>query len=123
MSQVPTHRDCGAFPYLGTCSALTNIVVNSGLQSRSLLEELLAGVTKARDDVVSSAASRKPKIVLKIAPDLTEQDIHDIAEVVKTSAVDGVIVSNTTISRPPSLTDRESLGHYKSPSTMLNSEH
>ncbi|KAH8106999.1 Dihydroorotate dehydrogenase-domain-containing protein [Cristinia sonorae] len=75
-----------------------------GLQTRSLLEELLAGVVEARD-AASATASRKPKIVLKIAPDLTEKDVIDIAEAVRASNIDGVIVSNTTISRPPHLRD------------------
>ncbi|OCH91410.1 hypothetical protein OBBRIDRAFT_792344 [Obba rivulosa] len=77
-----------------------------GMQTRTLLEELLAGAKKARDEVVNTEGeSRKPKLVLKIAPDLEESEVADIAEVVRTSGVDGVIVSNTTIRRPPSLHD------------------
>ncbi|THH33945.1 hypothetical protein EUX98_g200 [Antrodiella citrinella] len=75
-----------------------------GLQTRSLLEELLAGVSQARDEA-SLTLAQKPKIVLKIAPDLTEVEIVDIAEAVRASNVDGVIVSNTTISRPSHLRD------------------
>ena len=73
-----------------------------------MLEELLAGVTQARD-AVNATSSHKPKIVLKIAPDLAESDVIDIAEAVRASNVDGVIVSNTTISRPSHLRDREYL--------------
>ena len=74
------------------------------MQSRSLLQELLSGVLKARDEVVSAhSLSQKPKLVLKIAPDLTEDEIADVAAAVRTSGVDGVIVSNTTIKRPDSL--------------------
>ena len=81
--------------------------VRRGLQTRALLEELLAGVTQARDEASVAAQSRKPKIVLKIAPDLTESDVVDIAEAVRASNIDGVIVSNTTISRPSHLRDGE----------------
>ncbi|KAF8892068.1 dihydroorotate dehydrogenase [Infundibulicybe gibba] len=75
-----------------------------GLQNRDLLEDLLSGVTKARDELAPSAlTSRKPKLVLKIAPDLNESQLVEIAEVIRHSGIDGVIVSNTTVQRPKSL--------------------
>lgn len=84
-----------------------------GLQSRGLLEELLVGITKERDALpmeVQTLTRRRPRIVLKIAPDLNDAELKDIAEAVKAaSGVDGVIVSNTTIQRPPSLSDRMSI--------------
>ena len=73
------------------------------MQTRSLLQELLSGVVKARDEV---SVNHKPKLVLKIAPDLTADEIADIAAAVRITGVDGVIVSNTTIKRPSNLTDR-----------------
>ncbi|KAJ7252742.1 Dihydroorotate dehydrogenase-domain-containing protein [Mycena haematopus] len=72
-----------------------------GLQNRDLLEALLAGVTRAREEL--PVPTHKPKVVLKIAPDLTESQLVEIAEVVENSAIDGVIVSNTTTQRPSSL--------------------
>ncbi|KAG5724884.1 hypothetical protein E4T56_gene12563 [Termitomyces sp. T112] len=75
-----------------------------GLQNRDLLEKLLDGVTKARDDLpVSDLTSTRPKLLLKLSPDLDEAQIIDIADVIKKSKIDGVIVSNTTIQRPKSL--------------------
>ena len=53
-----------------------------------------------------SHVARAPKLVVKIAPDLSEPELLDIATVIKESEVDGVIVSNTTISRPSSLVNR-----------------
>tara|TARA_R110000765_G_scaffold72010_4_gene139847 strand:- start:3562 stop:4605 length:1044 start_codon:yes stop_codon:yes gene_type:complete len=41
---------------------------------------------------------RKP-ILLKIAPDLTDSQLFDIIEIVNTTKIDGVIATNTTISR------------------------
>ncbi|WP_405410031.1 quinone-dependent dihydroorotate dehydrogenase [Maribacter sp. Asnod1-A12] len=41
---------------------------------------------------------RKP-ILLKIAPDLTDSQLLDIIEIVKTTSIDGIIATNTTISR------------------------
>ena len=67
-----------------------------GLQDRDALEELLSRALAARAD-----AAAEPPVLLKIAPDLDDEALHDIAEVVIAAGIDGVIVSNTTISRPP----------------------
>ncbi len=67
-----------------------------GLQDRGALEELLGRVAAARKE-----ADAQPPILLKIAPDLDDEALQDIAEVVLSAEIDGVIVSNTTISRPP----------------------
>lgn len=65
------------------------------LQSRAELEQLLARLNAARQ-----AAAMKPPMLLKIAPDLSEEEIEDIAVCCEGGAVDGIIVSNTTLSRP-----------------------
>jgi dihydroorotate dehydrogenase len=62
------------------------------LQDRGALEELVAAVTEAR------GAEAAP-VFLKVAPDLERADIDDIAAVAM-GRLDGLIVSNTTISRP-----------------------
>lgn len=109
MCQVPIHQACGKSAVKEISSFLNNFIGDSGLQNRDVLEKLLAGVTKARDDLKPSVlTSRKPKIVLKIAPDLGESQIIDMAEVIRNSKIDGVIVSNTTIQRPKTLINRTS---------------
>ena len=72
------------------------------LQGRGPLEALIGRVQEA----VSKLPAKKP-LLLKIAPDLTEDDRKDIAEVALTSGLDGLICSNTTIERPASLTSAE----------------
>lgn len=77
-----------------------------GLQNRGMLEELLAEVVKTKNALGERKDGWKwarPKILLKIAPDLSVAELQDIAEVVRASGVDGVIVSNTTVQRPSSL--------------------
>ncbi|TFK40001.1 Dihydroorotate dehydrogenase-domain-containing protein [Crucibulum laeve] len=75
-----------------------------GLQNRDHLKGLLESVVKARDELTPSVVTfRKPKLVLKIAPDLDEAQLVDMAEVIRGSNIDGVIVSNTTIQRPSHL--------------------
>lgn len=66
------------------------------MQAREQLGELLSRVMAAR-----AAATAQPPVFLKIAPDLVEAELEDIAAEVTEKQVDGVIVSNTTISRPP----------------------
>ncbi len=65
------------------------------LQSRSELQTLLDRLNEAR-----AKQHRRPPMLLKIAPDLREDELEDIALCCGNSAVDGIIVSNTTISRP-----------------------
>lgn len=70
------------------------------LQGRGALAGLVAAVIAARAEAAPAAP---PPLLLKIAPDLTEADKHDIAEVALGSGLDGLIVSNTTIARPATL--------------------
>jgi dihydroorotate dehydrogenase len=64
------------------------------LQSDEALKKLLGAVLKAR----SKAKVRVP-VLLKIAPDLDEKALDGIAKVIGKTDLDGLIVSNTTISR------------------------
>jgi dihydroorotate dehydrogenase len=71
------------------------------LQTRAMLDSLLRRVVAARDRTGIAAP-----LLLKIAPDLTSDERHDIAEVALAAHIDGLIVSNTTIARPASLRGR-----------------
>jgi dihydroorotate dehydrogenase len=65
------------------------------LQSAAELPALLKGLNDAR-----KAQSHKVPMLLKIAPDLEAEEMQAIAECCLDAAVDGVIISNTTLSRP-----------------------
>ena len=65
-----------------------------GLQSRAELEQLLGRLNDER-----AKQARQPPMLLKIAPDLREDELQDIAAACSGGAVDGIIVSNTTLSR------------------------
>ncbi|HZY13802.1 MAG TPA: quinone-dependent dihydroorotate dehydrogenase [Beijerinckiaceae bacterium] len=65
------------------------------LQQAAALNELLTRVMEARD----RAALRRP-LLLKIAPDLSLEELDAIVRVARDRKIDGMIVSNTTISRP-----------------------
>ena len=64
------------------------------LQEKEPLSELLQTLQNRNN----SKEKRKP-ILLKIAPDLTDEQLLDIIEIVETTKIDGVIATNTTISR------------------------
>ncbi|XP_077444168.1 dihydroorotate dehydrogenase (quinone), mitochondrial isoform X2 [Stigmatopora argus] len=72
------------------------------LQGKAELRRLLHTVLKERD---GTAGGHKTPILVKIAPDLSAQDKRDIADVVTELGVDGLMVSNTTVSRPDILQD------------------
>jgi dihydroorotate dehydrogenase len=44
--------------------------------------------------------------LIKIAPDLDDAAVRDIAAIVLTQQIDGVVISNTTIQRPDYLTNQ-----------------
>jgi dihydroorotate dehydrogenase len=66
-----------------------------GLQNKDELTRLLQTVTEARGKM-----TRRIPILLKIAPDLDDAALDEIAAVALASGIEGLIVSNTTIARP-----------------------
>lgn len=66
------------------------------LQGRAELADLLKRVQDA-------IAAKPVPLVVKIAPDATDDDLDDIVFVCRDLKLDGIIVGNTTLSRPPSL--------------------
>ncbi len=71
------------------------------LQRREALDDLIARVVDARDET----EPRRP-LMLKIAPDLDARGLEDIVATALTRRIDGLIVSNTTVARPATLTSR-----------------
>src|SRR4029079_16194557 len=67
-------------------------------------DDLLARVIDARERM--RPRSGPTPILLKIAPDLTLPELDDVVGVARKRRVDGMIVGNTTITRPGSLRDR-----------------
>ena len=71
------------------------------LQRRDALDELITRVVAARDET----EPRRP-LLIKIAPDLDARGLEDIVATALTHRIDGLIVSNTTVARPASLSSR-----------------
>ena len=64
------------------------------LQGKAALAALLAGVMDAR-----AACAAPIAVFLKIAPDLTADEIAEVAEVANASGIDAIIATNTTLDR------------------------
>jgi len=74
------------------------------LQSRSELRELTVATIEARNEVATqSEGGRRCPLLIKIAPDLDEEVLADIADIASGSSVDGIIATNTTVERPDGL--------------------
>ncbi|MFN8436986.1 MAG: quinone-dependent dihydroorotate dehydrogenase [Cytophagales bacterium] len=71
------------------------------LQDKEPLMQLL----QTLKDLNSTKPKPKP-ILLKIAPDLTNEQLDDIVEIVFTTKIDGVVATNTTIAREPLKTSK-----------------
>ena len=78
------------------------------LQRRAPLENLVRRAIAARDRSAVATGTRRP-LLIKIAPDLDDEERKDIAAVAIESGVDGMIVSNTTTARPSSLRSGQSV--------------
>lgn len=76
------------------------------LQQKDDLKQLLTKVIEARNALGLKKVNEKnftsvPPVLLKLAPDLTDTEIQEIASVIqrKECRVDGLIISNTTVAR------------------------
>jgi dihydroorotate dehydrogenase len=66
------------------------------LQGREQLERLLSSVVEERNKI---AVDGLPKLAVKVTCDLSEEELADVASAVRSTGVDGVIISNTTLRR------------------------
>lgn len=70
------------------------------LQEKEPLTNLLSGLVQ-----LNLKKEKQKPILLKIAPDLTDEQLDDIVEIVQTTKIDGVIATNTTVQRDNLKTD------------------
>ncbi|HBS51191.1 MAG TPA: dihydroorotate dehydrogenase (quinone) [Rhodobacteraceae bacterium] len=98
---------CGAHVDFATVNVSSpNTEKLRDLQGKAALAELLSGVMAARD-----ALARRVPVFLKIAPDLTEAELDDIAGLALESGLDAIIATNTTLARDGlRSTDRDQAG-------------
>ena len=69
------------------------------LQDKKPLTDILKALKKENSKLALEYGLNEKPILLKIAPDLTNDQLMDIISIVKISKIDGVIAANTTIAR------------------------
>lgn len=98
------------------------------LQNREQLLELLGSLMQLNRELASDHDVSPKPILLKIAPDLTRPQLDDIASIVDEVNIDGVIATNTTISReglatPQDMVEKIGMGGLSgSPLTLRSRE-
>ena len=80
--------------YLTINISSPNTVGLRGLQGREMLENLLGQINAER-----GTWSRKCPMLVKIAPDLSEEELDDAIGVILDKGMDGIIATNTTLAR------------------------
>ena len=93
MDKVYPHAD-----YIAANISSPNTPDLRSLQFGDALDELLAAL-KTRQGELASQHGKYVPLVLKIAPDMTEEEIIQVANAVKKHQIDGVIATNTTVDK------------------------
>jgi dihydroorotate dehydrogenase len=73
------------------------------LQDREPLTRIMGGLLEARAALIRNGHKSKP-LLLKIAPDLSHSQLEDVARLSLETGIDGLVISNTTLSRDHLLT-------------------
>jgi dihydroorotate dehydrogenase len=84
--------------YLAINISSPNTVGLRRLQGREFLEGLLTAVAQERREQANRLGRNVP-ILVKLAPDLTDDELDDALETILRTGMDGVIATNTTIGR------------------------
>jgi dihydroorotate dehydrogenase len=84
--------------YLTVNISSPNTVGLRSLQEHRALDQLLNVLSMERAHLVS-ANKPNPPILVKLSPDLTDPELNDALDVILVNQIDGVIASNTTVSR------------------------
>jgi dihydroorotate dehydrogenase len=84
--------------YLAINISSPNTVGLRRLQSREMLENLLGAIAKEREQVRLGRGGNAP-ILVKIAPDLSDEELDDAVGAILANGMDGIIATNTTLSR------------------------
>lgn len=92
---VSVLETCGGFVDFATVNVSSpNTAGLRSLQDRGRLTALVDAVMAARDRL-----DNRPRIFLKVSPDISEADADRIAEAAAAGGVDGIIATNTTVDR------------------------
>lgn len=89
------HTFASLADYLTINVSSPNTVGLRRLQGRQMLESLLGSIAKER-----LSLTKNIPILVKLAPDLDEAELEDALQVILDSGMNGIVATNTTLSRP-----------------------
>ncbi len=69
------------------------------LQNEETCRDLILRLQQKRDELVPEHSGKRVPIVIKIAPDLSDDSVKSLAAVFSETGIDGIITTNTTIER------------------------
>jgi dihydroorotate dehydrogenase len=96
--------------YLAVNISSPNTIGLRRLQAREYLEDLLEALYSARSELEATERRRVP-ILVKLSPDLNDEELEDAVGVVQGAGMDGIIATNTTVDRSELLSPhREEIG-------------
>ena len=84
--------------YLTINISSPNTVGLRRLQGREMLEKLLVTIQKEREQIALGRGGNAP-ILVKLSPDLYDEELEDAIGVILDKGMDGVIATNTTLAR------------------------
>ena len=105
----------GLYPYVDYFTVNVSSPNTPGLralQDRGPLTDILNAILSKRKSLIDAGQKKLP-VFLKIAPDLSNEQLDDIVLLTKETGIDGIVATNTTISREglsASKTDIEAMG-------------
>ncbi len=85
--------------YLAINVSSPNTIGLRRLQGRAALDALL-GCLAAERQVQTARSGKSLPLLVKLAPDLSNEELDDALEVITARGMDGVIATNTTLARP-----------------------
>jgi len=109
--------------YLAINVSSPNTVGLRRLQARTSLHSLLGALAGERS-MLETRLGRHVPLLVKLAPDLTDEELDDALDVIQSTGMDGVIATNTTIGRTGVVSPyaRESGGLSGQPLRQLSTE-
>ena len=84
--------------YLTINVSSPNTVGLRRLQGREMLEQLLGAIQREREQITLGRGGNAP-ILVKISPDMNKEELDDAVGVILDKGMDGIIATNTTLSR------------------------
>ncbi len=79
------------------------------LQQSEPIRRLLKAAIKKRDELPRNKYGKIPPLFVKIAPDMDERQMEDIAKAVTELGIDGMLITNTSNQRPSTLISKNSI--------------